>query len=292
MKPNKAYPELIIAIASAVWGLFWLPLRAFERQGLEPAWATLSQFLAPLLILMPFALFRWLGNQPTGIQQYRSGLLIGMAVTLYVQSLLLTDVARALILFYAMPAWGTILEVGFMGRALTWWRGGSLFISLAGMVIILGGGSSLLGAINLGDVMALVSGMLFALGAMQVRQLSSDTSVFAQLFAFFLYGSLAALALTFLPLAQLGQPPSLNLLLDLLPWFGLISVGFLIPVMGGIYWGSLHVDPGRLGILLQLEAVVGIGSAALLAGEPFGLRQALGAGFVISAGVIEVMGNR
>jgi drug/metabolite transporter (DMT)-like permease len=46
-----------------------------------------------------------------------------------------------------------------------------------------------------------------------------------------------------------------------------------------------------LGILLQLEAVVGIGSAALLAGEPFGARQALGALLVISAGLVEVIGN-
>jgi hypothetical protein len=70
------------------------------------------------------------------------------------------------------------------------------------------------------------------------------------------------------------------------------AAGFLIPVMSGIYWGSRHVDPGRLGILLQLEAVVGILSAALLAGEPFGLRQAIGAVLVVGAGFIEVLANR
>jgi drug/metabolite transporter (DMT)-like permease len=126
---------------------------------------------------------------------------------------------------------------------------------------------------------------------MRVRQ-APETTVFEQIFAFFLYGSLAALALAMLPLAALGQPPAVEELIELVPWIILVAVGFLIPVMWGIYWGSRQVDPGRLGILLQIEAVVGIGSAALFAGEPFGIRQAIGAVLVISAGVVEVIGNR
>jgi drug/metabolite transporter (DMT)-like permease len=291
MQEKRPYPEIIVVIASAAWGLFWIPLRALENRGLDPAWATLSQFLVPFLILAPFAFFRWRHRQPTGIEQYRTGLLIGAAVALYLGSLLLTDVARALILFYAMPAWGTILEVGLMRRPLTRWRVISLLLSLSGMLIILGVGSPLSLSINLGDLMALLSGILFAYGAMRVRQ-APETSVFEQLFAFFLYGSVAAVALALLPLAALGQPPSMESLISLAPWLVLIAAGFLIPVMWGIYWGSQNVDPGRLGILLQIEAVVGIGSAALLAGEPFGVRQAVGAVLVISAGLVEVIGNR
>lgn len=291
MEQRRPYPELVVAIASAAWGLFWIPLRAFERNGLDPAWATLSQFLAPLAILTPFAIYRWLRRQPTGFQQYRTGMLVGAAVAMYLESLLLTDVARALILFYAMPAWGTILEVGLMKRPFTRWRGVSLLLSLSGMLIILGVGDPLSFSMNLGDLLALLSGILFAFGAMRVRQ-APETSVFEQVFAFFLYGTLAALALSLLPLAALGQPPSREQLITLAPWLVLIAVGFLIPVMWGIYWGSRYVDPGRLGILLQIEAVVGIGSAALFAGEPFGLRQAIGATLVISAGLVEVIGNR
>jgi drug/metabolite transporter (DMT)-like permease len=190
-----------------------------------------------------------------------------------------------------MPAWGTILEVGLMGRPFTRWRGISLLLSLSGMFIILGLGDPVSFSMNLGDLMALLSGILFSFGAMRVRQ-APETSVFEQILAFFLYGSVAALALSLLPLAALGQPPSLEQLITLTPWLVLIAAGFLIPVMWGIYWGSQYVDPGRLGILLQIEAVVGIGSAALFAGEPFGVRQAIGAVLVISAGLVEVIGNR
>lgn len=290
MKRRLPYPEIAVAIASTAWGLFWIPLRAVERYGLDPAWAILTQFLAPLVILAPFALFRSLRTQPTGIAQFRAGLLIGAAVALYLESLLLTDVARALILFYAMPAWGTLLEVGLMGRPFTRFRGIALLLGLSGILILLGVGGPHSLSMNLGDLMALLSGILFAFGAMRVRQ-APQTSVFEQIFAFFLYGSVATLVLSLLPLAAFGQPPSPDQLIALAPWFLLSAVAFLIPVMWGVYWGSRHVDPGRLGILLQIEAVVGIGSAALLAGEPFGAREAIGAVMVISASLVEVIGN-
>ena len=288
---NRPSAELVVAVASAAWGLFWIPLRAFQNQGLEPAWATLAQFLAPLLALLPLALYRWRRGLPSGVGQYRTGILVGTAVALYLESLLLTQVARALILFYAMPAWGTILEVGLLRRPFTRWRGIALALSLAGLFVILGQGGGSMAAINVGDLMALLSGIIFAFGALRVRQ-EPERSVFEQVFAFFLYGFAAAAALALLPLAVLGEPPGRAELASLAPWLMLVAVGYLIPVMAGIYWGSRQIDPGRLGILLQIEAVVGIASAALFSGEPFDSRLALGAALVIGAAVVEVVGNR
>jgi len=291
MEWRRPKPEIVVLVASAAWGLFWIPLRAFERQGLGPAWATLAQFLMPLVLMTPFVAARRLRRKPTGVWQYRSGLLIGGAVALYLESLLLTDVARALILFYAMPAWGTLLEVGVMRRTFTRWRGVSLLLSLSGLLVILSAGHGFSLSMNLGDLLALLSGVLFAVGAMLVRQ-APETSVFEQLVGFFLYGSVVALSFSLLPLAQLGRPPSLDQVIALAPWLVLAAAGFLIPVMWGIYWGSRNVDPGRLGILLQIEAAAGIMSAALLAGEPFGVPQTIGAVLVIGAGVVEVIGSR
>jgi len=86
MEKRRAYPEIVVAVASAAWGLFWIPLRAFERHGLNPGWAALAQFVAPLVILTPFALARLLRGKPRGVAQFRSGLLIGAAVALYLES--------------------------------------------------------------------------------------------------------------------------------------------------------------------------------------------------------------
>ncbi len=291
MLKRIAYPEIIVAMASAIWGLFWIPLRVFEQQGLEPAWVILSQFIVPLAFMVPFAIVRLQRKQLTGIEQYGTGLLVGGGVVMYCESLLLTDVIRALILFYAMPAWGTLVEVGLMGRKFTLGRGVALVLSLAGLVIILGLGDSLSLSMNIGDLLALLAGIVFTFGAMRVRQ-TPETSVFEQVFAFFFFGSIVALTFSLLPLAAPGQPPTFEQLITLTPWLVLMAVGLLIPAMWGLYWGSRYVDPGRLGILLQLEAVVGIGSAALFAGEPFGSREATGAVLVISAGLIEVFANK
>lgn len=291
MLKRVAHPEIIVAMAAAIWGLFWVPLRAFESHGLDPAWVILCQFIAPLAFMVPFTILRLRRKQLTGIEQYGTGLLVGGGVVMYCESLLLTDVVRALILFYAMPAWGTLVEVGLMGRQFTLWRGVALALSLSGLLTILGLGDSLLLSMNTGDLLALLSGIVFTFGAMRVRQ-TLEISVFEQVFAFFFFGSIVALGFSLLPLAALGQPPALEQIITLTPWIVLMAVGILIPAMWGLYWGSRYVDPGRLGILLQLEAVVGISSAALLAGEPFGSREAIGAVLVISAGLIEVFANK
>jgi drug/metabolite transporter (DMT)-like permease len=178
-----------------------------------------------------------------------------------------------------------------MGRQFTLWRGLALVLSLSGLLTILGLGDPLSLSMNIGDLLALLSGIVFTFGAMRVRQ-TLERSVFEQVFAFFFFGSLVALGFSLLPLAELGEPPAFERIVTLTPWIVLMAVGMLIPVMWGLYWGSYYVDPGRLGILLQLEAVVGISSAALLAGEPFGSREAVGALLVISAGLVEVFVNK
>ena len=284
-------PVLVVIFAASFWGLFWLPLRGFEQMGMAAGWATLAQFVTPALFLAPLAVWRAVGGRATGMGQAATGLLIGGAFALYAESLLLTEVARALILFYVTPVWGTLLELTFMGRRFTRPRAVALVLGLAGLLVILGGKTGIPLPQNLGDVMALLSGMLWAVGSMRIRQ-SADLDTFEHLFSFFVYGGIFALALALLPVEALGSPPAWSELAALAPWLVLAALGFLIPVMWGILWGARHMDPGRLGILLQLEAIVGIASAAILTDEPFGLVESLGTVLVIGAGVTDILGDR
>ena len=244
-----------------------------------------------MAFLLPFAFIRLLRRQPVGTNQAITGLLIGGAMALYCESLLLTDVVRALILFYVMPAWGTIVEIGFMGRRFTLWRGLSLLLSMAGLLALLRVSADLEVSLNAGDAMALFSGIMYAVGAMRVRQ-AQEVTVFEQVFAFFLFGGIFAFAMTFLPIAGFGILPTASVLIAVVPWMILMAVVFMIPVVWGLYWGNRSVDPGRLGVLLQIEVVVGISSAAIITDEPFGWREATGALLVLGAGLIEVIANR
>ncbi len=55
-----------------------------------------------------------------------------------------------------------------------------------------------------------------------------------------------------------------------------------------LMWGNKRLDPGRVGILLMGEVVVGAASAALLTDEPFGLRQLVGGAMIVAAAVADI----
>ena len=54
-----------------------------------------------------------------------------------------------------------------------------------------------------------------------------------------------------------------------------------------LLWGARFLEPGRVSLLLLLEVAVAAISAALLAGEPFGPREAAGCLLILAAGALE-----
>ena len=57
----------------------------------------------------------------------------------------------------------------------------------------------------------------------------------------------------------------------------------------GILWGVREVSPGRAGLLLMMEVVTGLASAAAFAGEPFGAARIAGSMLIVSAALVEVL---
>lgn len=288
---KPVFPALVTVFSAGLWGLFWIPLRTFETAGIPADWTTLAQFIPAVLVMLPFAAWRLLRGHPLRMRQALAGIGISAGLVLYCESLLLTDVVRALLLFYIVPVWGTILEVMFMGIKLTRPRLLALIMGLGGLYVVLGGDTGIPLPRNVGDMMALLSGIVFAISSMRIRQMP-EISTFEHTFALFFYGAIMAYAMTWLPIEGLGVAPDWSALQPLLPWLTLIGAGFMVPTMWGVLWGSKRLDPGRLAILLQMEAVVGIASAAILTDEPFGSMEILGTVLIIGAGVVDVLGSR
>ena len=71
-------------------------------------------------------------------------------------------------------------------------------------------------------------------------------------------------------------------------WVLIIALGML-PITYLTIWPATVLSPGRVGMLLMVEVLVGVGSAALLTDETFGVREIAGALLIISAGVVEVV---
>ena len=219
-----------------------------------------------------------------------SGLLTGAAFSFYSTAILLTDVVRALLLFYLMPIWGTILGFVFLGERMTLYRVLALLGAVAGLLVVLGTGSGWPWPKNAGDWLALASGISWALGSLRLYQMG-HVGVPEQVVAF-VFGSIVVTAGTLLfgGVTFTGGVHSIDVA-AIAPWALLMGV-YVAPMLVLTVWPAMLLTPGRIGILLMSDVVVGVGSAAALAGEPFGWREATGTVLIVGAAFVEVLGRQ
>ena len=111
--------KLACLYAAAVWGLFWIPLRALEEVGIHGLWITVVYFLIPTICLIPVTLKRWKHVKMGGLSLQLTAMISGGALLLYSSSIIYTDVVRAMLLFYLTPIWATILARVFLGDPIT-----------------------------------------------------------------------------------------------------------------------------------------------------------------------------
>jgi len=277
-----------VALASGCWGLYWLPQRALESAGLTGGWGTIAQYVVPLALLAPIALWRWRSGRNTGIEFPLIGLLMGGGIVCYATSFLLTEVVRALLLFYLTPLWATLLELFALRRRPGWSRAASLALALAGVWVVFGASGELPWPRNAGDWLALLGGAMVAAGAARAQSVQPE-GVFGLLFAFFFYGALVALATAALLAQQLGPIPAMTAWVETLPWLLLLSLAFLMPTNGLLIWSPAKLGAGLFGILILAEIIFGTISAAIWASEPFGWREATGGCLIVLAGLAEVL---
>jgi drug/metabolite transporter (DMT)-like permease len=69
----------------------------------------------------------------------------------------------------------------------------------------------------------------------------------------------------------------------------LIIAGSMLPISYLTIWPATVLSPGRVGMLLMVEVIVGVVSAAILTNEQFGVREFTGSVLILSAGVVEVL---
>lgn len=281
-------PPVLIALAAGAWGVYWIPQRALAEAGLTGGWATIGQYVVPLALMAPFALARWLRGRETGLGMPLVGLLIGGGIVFYANSFLLTDVVRALLMFYLIPVWGTLIELLVLRQRVALLRGLTLAVALGGVWLVFAADGSWPLPRNPGDWLGLMGGMIVAMGSARANIVQPE-GVFAPLFAFFFYGSFVALAMALGLGGELGPPPTVAAITGMLPWLVLMAVVFLIPTNGVLMWGISRVSPGMFGILILSEIILGIASAALWAGEPFSWREAVGGAMILAAGAGEAL---
>ena len=129
---------------------------------------------------------------------------------------MLTDVVRTLLLFYLTPVWSTLLGIAFLGERLTRFRLAALILGFTGLLVVLGLGEGFPWPRNMGDWLALFSGLAWAYGSLRLYR-TGGLPVFEQVLVFVL-GGLAVLVLAVTLGGEFLAPsPASDSLLDVAP---------------------------------------------------------------------------
>ncbi len=277
-----------LLVAAGMWGLFWIPQRALEAGGLTGGWATISQMVIPFAMLLPISVWRLYKGQSFGLEYPLIGLLFGGGIACYANSFLLTDVVRALILFYITPVWTTLFEIVFLRQIPRLYRYITLALALSGVWIVFGQDGVIPLPQNSGDWIALLGGILIAASAVRM-EIKKPEGIYPILFSFFFYGGLFTLIQSYFLSDYLGDAPTIESWVTMMPWLILIAILFHIPTNIVILGAPSRIGAGIFSIIILFEIVVGTFSAAVLTDELIGWREILGSSFIIFAGLTEII---
>ena len=287
MRPRLTGPETAIAISGALWGLYWIPIRHLETQGVGVVWATLGLFAAALAIFVPILVRHPPARAVFTPRMLVTGLLTGGSFVLYTVSIVLTEVVTAILLFYLSPVWATALGRVLLGERLTGSRLLALALGLGGLWVVLGGESGVPLPRNAGDWCALTAGITWAFGTLRVHQ-DAAVSPIAHTASLFVGGTAVIAILALLP-GMADPVPAVAAVTAPVAAIVLAVAVLSVASAGGILWGARLISPGRAGLLLMMEVITGLASAALLAGEPFGVVQVVGSTLIVAAALAEVL---
>jgi drug/metabolite transporter (DMT)-like permease len=285
-KRPELLPSLCVAVSGIFWGLFWIVLRAFEDNGFEGAWPGLVVYCVCFVFLLPFLPYHWNRIRRNAATIFVTGLFTGTAFALYAASLIMTEVVRTLLLFYLTPIWSTLLGIFLLGERVTSGRVAALVLGFAGLLVVLGLGEGLPWPRNLGDWLGLAAGMFWSYGTLKAFQ-DRTIAAYDLILVFALGGAIVLGICIFIGANVFGSPPSLAEARSALPLMLFAGI-YTLPMLYLTIWPVRLISPARVGILLMGEVVVGVGSAAWLSGEPFGMREVVGTLLILSAAAVEV----
>jgi drug/metabolite transporter (DMT)-like permease len=265
---------------AVLWGLFWWPLKELNAAGIHGSFVQAVAYGLPALVLLPWA---W-RNPP---RRSQAGLLLliallgGWANASFATSLTYGSVVRVLLLFYLAPVWSILAARLFLGEPFTRLRLTALGLALAGLAFTLGGPDILAAPLSAIDLLALSSGLAFALNNVAIRAGHElpDASRAVAVFA-----GCAAISLGFMGWNDQSVPA-----LDALHLLALaaLALGWVLPGTLATFYGVARLDAGKAAILLLAELVVGVFSAVLIGNETLAPQEAVGGALILTAAVIE-----
>jgi drug/metabolite transporter (DMT)-like permease len=210
----------------------------------------------------------------------------GGANVCFLSALMNGEVVRVMLLFYLAPVWGVLGGRIFLAEPVTNLRATAVAAAVGGAVLILGGPQALDASLNLIDLLALASGMLFASQNIATRAAGRTPLDIKTLAVFVGCGLLSGTIV----LATGQQQPAISgvLATQLAAFAGI----WLVAAMLATAYGVTHLDAGRAAVLIVFELVAAAVSAMWIGGERLDGVEWIGAALITAAALIEARSNR
>ena len=285
-------PNFAIILSTLLWGTWWYPLRLMNEIANNNAIPLFLSFSLAGIFLIVLSL-----KDIKNITKQNVILTIvaasagAAAMCLYNEGLLRGNVARILIFFYLTSVWSTLIEIFFMKQGLTIYRVFSIICGFGGMFVMMGIDQGNYLPSTLADFFGVLSGLLWSICATLIR-VNTDLRVNFATSVFILMGGVFVILAVLLPGGQIIEGFTYSIFKNSIVI--ILVFGFLWILTG--YWiitmGQDQVDPGRAGILLMFEVLIGVVSAYLLANEVITIREFLGAILILTAPLIELYASK
>lgn len=272
-------PVFVLLSASTLWGLTWLPLKHFGGFGIEGPLVTLLAHGSVGLLSLPLLATRRAEWIPHWKAMAVLAFFGGMANIAFATAMLEGDVTRVMVLFYLLPAWGVLGGRVLLGERIDWRRRLSLVLALLGAFCILGGFRIAESPPAWNDLIAVAAGFGLAMNNVLFRK-AAQVPVPSKIAISFI-GCLVWAAL----LVAFGASPVPEQVPAII-WSEVVGFGviWILVATIGTMWGVNQMEAGRSSVLIVMELVTAVGSAAWISGaKPTALEWTGGALILISA---------
>jgi len=283
---------IAVTAGSAIWGLFWFPLRYLDEIGIPGIWAIALVMATATLAALLVVAWRKEWQDLTIMQPWFIGIALGLASVLYFIGVLFSDVVRVIFLFYLLPVWTTLAARFVYGEPIRRAQLPVIAAALIGVWLLLGGGNKLPLPQNAGDYCGLAAGMCwgFSLALLRGRPIAgpaaSSVTALGSGLALALIAATAFSSLSNIESLSYPEPDALKsgLLAALL--FG---SAVLFPAMFGQIWGARRIPAPTAALLTMAEIIVATISAGFLIGTELGPVSIFGGLVIVSAVCIDLI---